>query len=382
MKRRPTVALLIETSNAYARGLLEGVMDYVRQHRPWSIYLPELGRGDRPPDWLRRWKGDGIIARIETREIARAVKNTRLPSVDVSAARYLPAVPWVETDDKAIAKLAAGHLLERGFKTLAFCGDPRFNWSNWRRDHFARAVHAAGARCLTYDSPAGLGQEHRRLISWVKKLPRPVGVMSCYDIKAQQLLDACRDLDVAVPEEVAVVGVDNDRLLCTLTSPPLSSVVPNTHRTGYEAAALLARMMRGRKVPPKAHLIPPLGVETRQSTDVLAIEDRDIAAAVRFIREHACDGITMTDVLKAVPLSRRILESRFHKAMGRTPHEDIVRLRIDRVKQLLGETEHSLERIAALAGFDHPEYMNVAFKREVGRTPGQYRGQIRPRRGR
>jgi LacI family transcriptional regulator len=378
VRKRRSVALLIETSNAYARGLLAGIMSYVRQHRPWSIYLPELGRGDRPPAWLARWRGDGIIARIETREIARAVRRTRLPVVDVSAARHLPSLPWVETDDEAIARLAAEHLLERGFRDLAFCGDPRFTWSRNRAEHFASVARAAGARVRVHESSGTPVRVHRALLGWIRRLPRPVGVMACYDIRAQQLLDVCREAKVAVPEEVAVIGVDNDPLLCNLTEPPLSSVIPNTHRTGYEAAALLERMMGGERVPPRAHLIPPTGIETRHSTDILAIADREIAAAVRFIREHACDGGTIADLLRAVPLSRRVLESRYRRATGRTPHQDFVRLRIARVRQLLAETELPLERIAALAGFDHPEYMSVAYKRETGETPGRYRRKARP----
>jgi LacI family transcriptional regulator len=215
--------------------------------------------------------------------------------------------------------------------------------------------------------------EHNALLAWVSKLPKPVGIMACYDIKAQQLLDVCRENDLAVPEEIAVIGVDNDPVLCNLTTPPLTSVIPNTHRTGYEAAMLLDRMMSGERIAPKGYLIPPIGVYTRQSTDVLALADREIAAAVRFIREHACDGATIKDLLRVVPLSRRVLEGRYWKSTGRTPHQDLVRFRIDRVKQLLTETDHSLERIAALAGFDHPEYMSVAFKRETGATPGKFR---------
>lgn len=378
MRKRPAVALLIETSNAYARGLLEGVMSYVREHRPWSIDLPEQGRGGAPPAWLARWKGDGIIARIETPEIARAVLRTRKPFVDVSAARFVKSVPYVETDDEAIAEAAAGHLLERGFKRLAFCGDARFNWSKLRRRAFERLAHAAGAEVQVHDVPAV--REHEALVDWVRRLAKPVGVFAAYDIKAQQLLDACREAGVAVPEDVAVVGVDNDELLCRLATPPLSSVVPNTGRTGYTAAALLDRLMQKEKVPPEAHLIPPLGVHARESTDILAVEDREIAAALRFIREQACEGITVEDVLRAVPLSRRVLERRFRRVARRTPHEEILRLRIERVKQLLAETDLSLERISTLAGFAHPEYMSVAFKREVGVTPGCHRLQIRPER--
>ncbi|MFN3486162.1 MAG: substrate-binding domain-containing protein [Planctomycetota bacterium] len=380
MRRRRAVALLVETSNAYARGVLGGIVAYVRGHKPWSLYLPELGRGDTPPAWLARWRGDGIIARIETPEIARAVARTGLPVVDVSAGRHLPSVPWVETDDREIARLAVEHLLERGFRTLGYCGDPRFNWSRWREEHFVRLASEAGVQVRVYRSRgAAPDRERHELAEWARRLPKPAGVLACYDIMAQRLLDACRDARIAVPDEVAVLGVDDDPLLCDLASPPLSSVIPNTRRTGYEAAAILSRLMDGERVPPKAVLIPPLGIHTRQSTDVLALEDRDIAAAVRFVREHACDGATVADLLKAVPLSRRVLESRYRKATGRTPHQDFLRIRIERVKELLAETDHSLERIADLAGFNHPEYMSVAFKRETGMTPGQYRRRARPK---
>jgi LacI family transcriptional regulator len=382
MRKRKSVALLIETSNAYARGVLEGIMAYVRQHEPWSLHLPEQGRGGRPPAWLSRWSGDGIVARIETPLIARAVKRTRLPVVDVSAARHLPKAPWVETDDAAIAKLAASHLLERGFRHLAYCGDDKFAWSRLRGEHFERHVREANATFSSYRprarrGGASVGTDRAALSRWLRELPRPVGVLCCYDIQAQHLLDACRGIGVAVPEDIAVLGVDNDPVLCNLTTPPLSSIIPNTRRTGFEAAALLDRMMRGEHVAPEACLIPPVGIETRQSTDVLAIADRDVASALRFIREHACDGIDVQDVLRAVPLSRRVLESRFRAWVGRTPHAEILRIRLDRVKELLLETDLPLERIAALAGFEHSEYMNVAFRRELGPTPGQYRRQLR-----
>jgi LacI family transcriptional regulator len=170
-----------------------------------------------------------------------------------------------------------------------------------------------------------------------------------------------------------VIGVDNDRLLCDLADPPLSSVICNTHRTGYEAAALLDRMMSGEPVPPEACLIKPLGIETRQSTDILAIDDPHVAVAVRFIREQACTGIQVSDVLQHVPFSRRVLESRFRKILDRTPHEEIARLRIDRVKQLLVETDLPLLVIASRAGFQHVEYMTVAFKKQVGVPPSKFR---------
>ena len=217
------------------------------------------------------------------------------------------------------------------------------------------------------------------MVQWVEHLPRPIGIMACYDIKAQQLLDVCRELDVAVPEEIAVVGVDDDRLLCDLANPPLSSVIPNSHRTGYKAASLLDRMMAGKDVLQEAHLIEPLGIQIRQSSDTLAIDDPDVAAAVRFIREHATAGIDVSDVLQVVPLSRRTLESRFRRIVNRTPHQEIMRVRIERVKRLLSDTNYSLAEIAGRTGFEHVEYLSVAFKREVGQTPREFSRNARTR---
>jgi LacI family transcriptional regulator len=385
MKRRRSVALLVETSNAYARGLLEGVIRYMRSHDTWSVYLPEQQRTARPPSWLGKWRGDGIIARIETEEMAELVSRKKLPTVDVSAARHVPNIPWVETDDAEISRLAADHLLERGFRNLAFVGDPGFNWSLWREQHFSRMIRERGCRYLAHQSVSRLddryswNSEHRKLAKWLKSLPKPVGIMACYDIKAQEVLDVCRELDLAVPEQVAVIGADNDELLCNLSDPPLSSVIPNSHRAGYEAAHLLDRMMAGHTVPSDAILVRPIGIEVRQSTDTLAIEDADVAEALRFIRQHASEGINVGDVLKQVPLSRRVLESRFRKLLGRSPHEEIVRQRISRVQQLLSETTLPLREIASRTGFDHAEYLSVAFKQATGQTPSEFRRQANPR---
>ncbi|MFN9717048.1 MAG: XylR family transcriptional regulator [Planctomycetota bacterium] len=384
MKNR-SVALLLETSNAYSRGLLDGIIGFVQQHRGWSVYLPEQERGADPPEWLRRWKGDGIIARIETHEIARAVSATKLPVVDLSAGRFLENIPWLETDDRRIAEVAAEHLLERGFRNLAFCGDPGFNWSKLREQSFEACVRSIGAAYFCHhsaprtDADYSWNRDRRGLIQWLRKLPRPIGIMACYDIKAQQLLAICREEDIAVPDEVAVIGVDNDRRLCELCDPPLSSVVPNSWKTGYESASLLDRMMRGERVSTEGRLIPPLGVKTRHSTDVLAIDDADIVAAIRIIRDQSCKGLTVHQLMRQVPMSRRIFERRFQNLLGRTPHAEIVRIRIDRCRQLLAETDLPLTEIARAAGFPHAEYLSVTFKRETGQTPREFRLEHRIR---
>jgi LacI family transcriptional regulator len=379
MQSRPRVALLVETSNAYARDILYGIRGYQREQGAWSIYLSEHGRGDIIPPWLRRWNGDGIIARVENESIAAALLATKLPTVDVSFGLERSPFPRVATDSNVATRLAAEHLCDRGFKHFAYCGDARYHWSNMRRRHFAEHLRKAGFTCDVFPDPNIEAAENSwektigQMTRWVRHLPRPVGILACYDIRGQQVLEACRRLSVQVPDEVAVIGVHNDELLCDLCDPPLSSVIPNARRAGYEAARLLTRMMNGEKVSPQAILLEPVGVATRQSTDVVALDDPKLSQAVRFIREHACGKLTVDDVLRAVPMSRTAFERRFKEALRCTPHEHILRVRLNHVKNLLTTTDLTLSAIAERSGFEHSEYMSFAFKRNTGISPGAFR---------
>jgi len=277
------------------------------------------------------------------------------------------------------------HLRERGFRHLAFCGFPGTNYSDKREKMFIRHLHALGLPCEIFTpgkQPRGGGtfaMEQHGLVheedasEWLRQLPQPVVLLCCNDIRGQQVLGLCRRLGLAVPDEIAVLGVDNDEVHCDLADPPLSSVIMNTERIGYEAAALLARMMTGHAAPSAPRFIPPLGIATRRSTDVLAIEDRQVAAAARFIREHACEGINVSDVLLAVPLSRSSLERRFAASLNRTPKEEILRVQLQRAKDLLTATDFPLAEIAEKTGFKYPEYLSVIFKLKTGQTPGRYR---------
>lgn len=381
--KRKRVALIIETSNEYARGLLHGIRAYIREHENWDIDLDERRRGEAT-NWLKGWHGDGVIARIENAQIAAEVLESGLPCVDLSAARQVPGIPWVETDDTEIARLAFEHLKERGLRHFGFCGAPPFNWSNWRRDAFIRFAGEAGFAVSVFpqetEKPRKLSHEEEleAITEWVRGLPKPVGVMATYDIRGRQVLGACKLAELSVPDEVAVIGVDNDELLCDLSDPPLTSVAPDTDSTGYMAAELLDRMMAGEQIPPVAHLLKPLGVVPRLSTDTLAITDPEMSNAVRYIRAHACEGINVSDVLQQVTMSRRVFETEFRKLFGRMPHEEIVRTRIQRVKELLTQTDLPLYTVAERTGFKHVEYMSVVFKKKVGMPPSEYR----ERRGR
>ena len=370
------VAVVIEASNAYARGLLAGIHSHLREHEPWTVFLPEHGRGRPPLEALARWHGEGIIARIETPAIARVVADLRrtqlVDVVDVSAARLVPGVPYVETDDAAIASAAAEHFFERDFRQVAYLGDRRFQWSANRRDAFVAAATAKGMAVDVFRHGRGYDDD-AAVEAWLAGLPKPVGVFCCYDIRGRQALDGCRRAGIAVPDEAAILGVDDDDLLCGLSSPPLSSVIPDAVGAGRHAAELLDRLMRGERLDREEWLLPPVGISTRQSTDVLAIDDELIVAAVRQIRDHACRGLRVARLVKALDTTRRVLETRFTKRVGHTPHEEILRVQFRRVEQLLRETDLPLTEIAARSGFRHAEYMTVAFNRRHGQPPSTWR---------
>lgn len=380
---RRRVALLVETSNAYARDVLQGIRSWMRQHQTWSIRLVEHGRGAEVPPWLAGWKGDGIIARVENAAIAQALRRTRLPVVDVSAALAEPAFPRVSTDSDAVTRLAVEHLVERGFKLFGYCGEARFLWSQARAKSFRTQLESLGFSCTVFgaaDPRAGapiIDDEVQAIAAWLRALPKPVGVLACYDSRGQQVLDACHLAGLKVPDEVAVMGVHNDELLCELCDPPLTSVIPNARRAGYVAAKLLARMMSGKRVPVQTHTVAPLGVAARQSTDVVAVGDAKLAAALRFIRERAPQRTTVRDVLKAVPMARTLLERKFRQFLGCTVHEHIEATRLEFVRGLLVGSDLSVGEIAERAGFEHAEYMSVAFRRWSGSSPREYRAQHR-----
>jgi len=385
MALRRKVALLIETSNAYGRELLHGVRGWLREGGAWSIRLSEHGRGAGVPPWLREWKGDGVIARVDNVRIASALRKTGLPVVDVSAALETLVFPRVATDGRAVTGLALEHLRERGFVHFGYCGDRHYTWSVQRGRYFAEHVKAWGGTLANYednlpqDGPMNADREVEAIARWLRELPKPAGILACYDVRGQQVLAACQEAGLAVPDEVAVIGVHNDELLCDLCEPPLTSVIPNARRAGYEAAALLARMMEGERVPVSSRVIEPVGIALRQSTDVVAVSDPKVAAAVRYIRAHASEGIGVTDVLRAVPMSRTLLERRFKTLLGQTPHEHILRQRLASVRTMLAGTDLAIALIAERTGFEHAEYLSVAFRREHGQTPTEWRSRHRVR---
>ena len=374
---RPTVALIVETSNAYSRELLHGIHDWMRTYENWAVHLSEQGRGAQPPSWLKNWAGDGIIARIENSRIEKAVRATELPVVNVSASGLGKGIPTVISDSAAVTAMAADHLIDCGLRRFAFCGDARFPWSKQHEENFSRRVRNTGFRCDCFEIPAEDYSQPARvrasLHRFLKRLEKPVGIMCCYDILGQQVLDACRALNLRVPDEVAVIGQHNDDLLCEFCDPPLSSVIPNARKAGIEAATILDKLMKGRKRVNELTEMPPLGVATRQSTDIVAVSDPQLAAALRFIRAHAGDGINVADVLKAVPMSRTLLERKCREAIGRAPYEEILHCRMKLARQLLQTTSLPIATIAERTGFGAAERLSVVCRQLTGHSPRELR---------
>jgi LacI family transcriptional regulator len=385
MRKRPKVALLIESSRAYGRGLLRGIAAYARTHRPWSIYVEPHGLEQPTPQWIRTWDGDGILARVTDQATADLLLATGIPTIDLRGALKDSGIPLVGLDSPAAARLAFEHLRDRGFKNMAFCGvqPGQYRFLDQRAAEFERLAKQSGCWFSSFP-PAGQAgsvqnwdEQQRQMAGWVAELRKPVGILACHDDRGHELLNACREADVAAPDDVAVVGIDNDEVLCELSSPPLSSVDSNTTQIGYTAAELLDQMMAGKIELSGTTLVEPAGVVARRSTDTMAIDDREIAAAMRFIREHACDGINVEDVLAHTGMSRSTLDRRFASIFGHSPSDEIVRVKIERVKQLLTATSYPLQRVADLAGFEHSEHMGSLFRRKTGQTPGEYRSAKR-----
>ena len=348
---------------------------YNRKHGAWDVLIPERSRGNQPWRSLRNWEGQGIIARVESLAVAKTLQDLSVPVVNVSTPRLIPEMPSVDTDDQVVAKMAFDHVYEQGFRHVAYCGIRGAEWSDSRRDFFVECAGRKGLDCQVFESRRRRSWQEglTALSAWLLGLPRPLAVMASHDHLGREILHACRTAGIMVPLEIAVIGVGNDELVCELADPPMTSVAPDVERIGFEAARYLSRLLdNGAGVPPVTR-IRPIGVVARRSTDSYAIDDPEVAAAALYIRNHAVKGIKVKDVLAAVPTSRRVLEKGFRTYLGRTPHEEILRVQLSHVGMLLRETDLSLEKIAVQCGFRHVEYMTVVFKRELGQTPSDYR---------
>jgi LacI family transcriptional regulator len=376
------VAVILNLNKDFDRKIAVGISRYAHGAGDWRVYL-EDEPGNKLPA-LPEWHGHGVLADLDDERVRRSVRGLPVPVVGVggyASADLLPLdVAYVATDNGRIARLAAEHLLERGLEHFAYCGLPTSPYTSWaaeREQAFRRRLRAAGFACAVFRG------RHRRplhwdamldeLAAWLRRQPKPLGLLACDDPRARHVLLACRRCRLRIPDDVAIVGVDNDPIMCEMARPTLTSIEQGAEQIGYEAAALLDRLMRtGRRNRPFL-TVPPVGLVTRQSTDVQFVDDAVVARALNFAQEHLAEAVDPQSVAEHVCLSRGMLDIRFRRAIGRSVHGEIKRMRLDLVRKLLTTTDLPLKVIAGRAGYSSVEYLSCDFRRQAGRPPGEYR---------
>lgn len=383
MPTHTRISVLVSHEGRHERAILRGVQQYAQPRTNWIIHRAPPASWSLPA--VLDWEPQGLIVFAVDAATEQWVLDLDIPAVNVSGRLHKPRLPRVRLDDAAIGRAAAEHFLERGFRHFGFVGVAGTQLSDLREQAFRAQLTEAGFACTclheqTYTA-AGRGgwkRQNEIIANWLESLPKPAAVFAAGDYLAIPLIEACMLRDFRVPEEIALLGADNDDILCEMTTPPLSSVETRPERVGFEAAALLDRLLHHRRSPKDDIITPVGGVVTRQSSDILAIGDHDLAQAIRFIRLHAHEPIGVQDVLAQVPLSRRALERRFLAQLKRTPLEEIRRVRLQHAGQLLASTEIPISAVAQRAGFGSAERLAVVFRQHMGVSPLAYRRTHRP----
>jgi LacI family transcriptional regulator len=373
-----TIALLIESSREFGRQLLHGITRYSRLHDHWRFYRKPGGLTLSLPHF-KDWDFDGAIVR-DSSDFKELI-SYGVPMIFVQHKHPLrDPFPTVLTNSEQIAAMAVEHFLDRGFCNFAFCGFNDFTWSKGRERFFVERLEREGYDVDVYHQKKVRAKDSRQellnLGDWLKTLPKPIAVMACNDDRAVQVLEACRIANITVPEEMAVIGVDNDELTCELSEPTLSSIALNIQMAGYQAAEMLNRIILGKeKMQSQEIYACPTHIVTRQSSDILAISDAEVATALRFIKQSANKPIQVSDVVNSTSVSRRILEKRFRIALNRPINQEITRVRTEFIIKLALETDFSITRISRESGFDGVEHISRYFRRQMGMSLSQYRKQ-------
>ena len=361
---------------SYDHRIHRGIARYAGRFN-WHVNCDMCVSGILP----RSWVGDGIITYLTNRaDLARFVSHAAVPVVDLTIIRHDIPLPRVVGDQEAIGRQAAEHFLERGFRHFVWCASNDLLLWEMRRRGFAQTLARHGLKTEAWiwklrgpRHPDPWRTKQQWLAEKLKAIPKPVAVFAFNDYEAANVLDGCTEANLSVPDDVAILGVDNNELVCDCLHVPLSSVHHDLERLGYEGAALLHRLMLGQRAPTKPLLIPPRGVVVRRSTEVLAVNHEPCRRALKFVQENTSPNIGVVDVSAASGIPRRSLEHAFRKNLGRSIREEIARARLAKVKSMLQQTDLSVADIAARAGFKTPQYLNLVFKKSTGMPPRKFR---------
>jgi LacI family transcriptional regulator len=383
MRHELRIGLLFATDQlSYDRKVIEGVLAYQQQNRCQVFTLLGAMLNDKLGYLKRQIRLDGIIAEIWNPMMLRTLQHIGIPVVDISGTWDPPSVPSVHVDNRAVGRMVAQHFLDKGLRQLAFFGNPGAMHSRERQDGFVEQARQAGAAVAVIDlmrhyEAKGEQEDIWAVARWLKRLPKPAGLMCWYDYDAPWLEGVCERAKAAVPEDVAIVGVDNDDLACASCRRKLSSVETNGNLVGYQAMCLMRQLVRGKPAPRQHVLVQPGNLIGRESSDIQAISNVVLARAIRFMQDNVDRPINVESVLREIPLSRRIFETQLRAACGHSPYQYITRLRVERAKKFLAETDMDMPSIARSCGISNSKLFSVIFKRIAGVSPRQYQRQIR-----
>ncbi|OFQ18177.1 MULTISPECIES: XylR family transcriptional regulator [Haemophilus] len=377
------IALLFNANKVYDRQVVEGIGQYIQASQcMWDIFVED--EFVYHTNTINQLSIDGIIADFDDPKTVELLQHTLIPTIAVGSSYkqvdFYPHFPYVATDNAALVEMALSHLQEKGLSQFAFYGlqvNTHKHWSIERRDAFVELMEKNHYPIYLYEGVQVHAQnwleEQQKLIVWLKSLPSHTGIIAVTDARARHLLQACEYSKIAVPEELCVIGIDNEELIQYLSRVSLSSVEQGAREIGYQAAKLLHKLFNGQKAPSTPILIPPITVHTRNSTDYRSLSDPLVIQAMHYIRHRACHGIKVEQVLDHLEISRSNLEQRFKNEMDRTIHQVIHEEKIARAKNLLEQTDISIQEIADICGYPSVQYFYSVFKKEFEMTPKEFR---------
>jgi len=378
-RKIPKVTILVSTANDWGRRLIKGILSYANEVGPWHIWVRE----DTPQlvkELPQSARGDGIIARVATQSLARELQESGIPVVNVADSPIEDfSAPCVRTDDRIGTRMVVQHFADRGIRNLAFAGPSDRANPIWYSKAFQSEAKAKGLTCSVFSSSESTRDEKTRLDEWLHSLPKPVGLLSWGHGLAREVVDRCLETNISVPHDIAVMCGGYDELLSRACFPAVSGVLSPTDQIGYKAAQFLHQMMQGEEVPRETTYIPPCGIIEHLSTDTLAVNNPKLLQIIQYLQNNALKPITMADILEVFPMARRSLERQFQQAFGRTVVDEIRRIRVNKARSLLTDTNLAMQDIAEACGYATYNYLTHVFKRTTGITPSEYRRQFRPR---
>lgn len=387
MEHNKRVLLIVETSRSFGRQVVQGVSQYVQENRTWSFFFANRSVVENYPKWFDEWDGDGIISRSDNTKLCRRLARKNLPFVELEGdgSHYLA---HVRVDEQWNCTLAVDHFWNKGFRNFAFFSMGHNWWSLTRCRNFTEELSRRGIVCdIAPQTRREIGDVSLPLIwwkgcesqiaQWLRSLPKPAAVFCPWDMHALFLMSVCKTFGIIVPEEVAVLGYGNNADLCQWSIPPLSSLSPNARQIGYEAAALLERMMSGQQIPTLPIMVRASHIAMRQSTELLAVGNPDVSRAIGFIRENISRNPGVENVADMLGISKSTLNRLFRKTVRRSPKEEIAAARMEWAKELLRETDFSVESVARQLRFSSPANFIRAFRAHCGITPVEYRKKNR-----